>query len=82
MSWEPTRARWWKQYRGKRYLVSCKQLGTPATKEQSYRAANEWWARKRAEVDGDRAEPTTILSSHAPSPEPDPYSGPENWSTG
>ena len=29
MAWEPTRRRWWKQYRGTRYVVSCRQLERP-----------------------------------------------------
>ena len=52
MSWEPTRRRWWKQYRGRRYLVSCRQLGTRETKEASYQAANSWWLSKKIEIDG------------------------------
>jgi integrase len=52
MSWEPTRKRWWKQYRGRRYLVSCRQLGTRETKEASYQAANAWWLTKKIEIDG------------------------------
>ena len=52
MGWEPTRRRWWKQYRNTRYVVSCRQLGAPETKEGSYPAANAWWLAKKAEVDG------------------------------
>jgi integrase len=52
MSWEPVRRRWWKQYRGRRYLVSCRQLGTRETKEASYQAANAWWQAKKIEIDG------------------------------
>src|SRR4051794_37230786 len=52
MAWEPTRRRWWKQYRNKRYVVSCRQLDAPETKEGSYQAANAWWLAKKAEVDG------------------------------
>jgi hypothetical protein len=52
MAWEPTRRRWWKQYRNNRYVVSCRQLKAPETKEGSYRAVNAWWLAKRAEVDG------------------------------
>jgi hypothetical protein len=51
--------RWVKMYRGRRYRVSCADLGLPReawTKELSYRAANEWWARKRAELDGPGVE--------------------------
>jgi hypothetical protein len=52
MAWEPTRRRWWKQYRNTRYFVSCRQLDAPDTKEGSYQAANAWWLAKKAEIDG------------------------------
>ena len=52
MAWEPTRRRWWKQYRNARYVVSCRQLDALETKEGSYQAANAWWLAKKAEVDG------------------------------
>jgi integrase len=58
MSWEPKGRRWWKQYRGKRHQVSCKQLSSllrrhvPETKEGSYQAANAWWIARKSEVDG------------------------------
>ena len=51
MSWEPTRRRWCKMYRGRRYVVSCRQLGTHETKDASYQAANQWWSQKRIEID-------------------------------
>lgn len=38
--------RWTKMFRGKRYRVSCAELGLDReqwTKEGSYRAANQWW---------------------------------------
>ena len=46
------RRRWWKQYRKTRYVVSCRELDAPETKEGSYQAANTWWLAKTAEVDG------------------------------
>jgi integrase len=54
MSWEGAPAfRWVKMYRGTRYRVSCQDLGSLAwTAEGSYRLANEWWRRKKAEIDG------------------------------
>ena len=52
MAWEPTRRRWWKQYRNTRYVVSCRQLDAPETKEGSYQAANAWWLAKKVEIDG------------------------------
>ncbi len=52
MTWESGPRRWRKVYRGKTYTVSCKELGCPETKEGSYRAANEWWEAKLAEIQG------------------------------
>jgi integrase len=52
MTWDPANRRWRKLYRGQRYVVSCRQLEVPETKEASFRAANEWWERKRAELEG------------------------------
>lgn len=57
MSWEPAPAcRWVKMYRGVRYRVSCSDLHLPPSqcnKEDSYLHANNWWIRKRAEIDGE-----------------------------
>jgi integrase len=52
MSWVAGSRRWLKEYKGKKYAISCRQLGTPPTKEGSYQQANEWWRAKQAEVDG------------------------------
>jgi hypothetical protein len=57
MTWVPSQGRWLKEYRGKTYGVSCRQLGKwlgrpiPATKEGSWREANAWWDVKQAELD-------------------------------
>jgi integrase len=51
LTWDPKNRRWRKYYKGKRYVVSCQQLGGPETKEGSYQAANAWWAEKKAEID-------------------------------
>ena len=51
MSWIPVRRGWMKMYKGKRYVVSCRQLNVPETKEGSYQKANDWWSAKRAEID-------------------------------
>jgi integrase len=53
MSWVPARKRWTKKYQGKMYVVSCKALSTPETKDASWRAANAWWVRKQAELDAE-----------------------------
>ena len=51
MTWEPTKSRWRKMYRGKIYTVTCEALGHPASKEASYRAANVWWEERKAELE-------------------------------
>src|ERR1700691_2240461 len=51
MTWKKS-GRWTRQFRGKRYEVSCAQLGMPPHKEASRQAANEWWAVKEAELKG------------------------------
>jgi integrase len=51
MYWVPSQHRWLKEYRGKTYSVSCKQLGCEPTKESSRKAANDWWEKKQAEID-------------------------------
>ena len=55
MSWEGKPAfRWVKMYKGTRHRVSCADLKAMVwTEEATYRLANEWWTRKRAEIDGD-----------------------------
>lgn len=55
MTWEKSQTRWRKMHKGKIYFVSCDNLLLPTacwTKELSYRAANDWWSRKRAELEG------------------------------
>jgi integrase len=46
-----------KEYRGKKYAVSCRQLNAPESKEGSYMQANSWWANKKAEIDRLNAPP-------------------------
>jgi integrase len=65
MTWIPGRRGWMKEYKHKKYAVSCRQLGTPETKEGSYQAANDWWAAKRAEVDGYAPRPVLPGSPEA-----------------
>ena len=57
MFWIPSQKRWIKQYRGKTYSISPKQLHITPTKEGSIQAANEWWRRKQAELDTTPAPP-------------------------
>src|SRR3954471_8624278 len=55
MTWEGHPGyRWKKMHRGAMYRVSCADLGFPEnrwTKEDTYQAANEWWGRKRSELE-------------------------------
>jgi hypothetical protein len=57
MTWVRSQKRWTKMYKGVRYYVGTKELGTPPTEADSLPAANEWWRNKQAEVDGCRARP-------------------------
>jgi hypothetical protein len=66
MCWVPNRRLWRKVYRGKVYMISCRQLrelgydqGPNAlliddTKTGSYVAANSWWAKKEHELEAER----------------------------
>ena len=49
MSWVKTEKRWVKMFKGKRFAVSPRQLGTNSTKEASQEAANNWLREKMAE---------------------------------
>jgi len=51
MTWVPSSRRWRKVHRGKVYMLSCRQLGLPETKEASWQAANEWWEREQGIAD-------------------------------
>jgi len=70
MSWVKAGRRWLKQYKGKTYAISCRQLGVGETKEDSAAAANAWWRAKQAELDG--PEPPTDA-------EIDREAGRRNW---
>jgi integrase len=48
-------------HRGKRFWVSCRQLGTADTKEASILAANAWWRKKQAEIDAALTRPALPL---------------------
>ncbi len=57
MTWVASQHRWTKMYKGVRYYVSTRELGTLPTQADSILAANEWWERKRAEIDLARCPP-------------------------
>jgi integrase len=52
MTWREDSKRWVKTHNKKEYVVSCRQLGAPRTKEGSRQAANEWWEGKLIELEG------------------------------
>lgn len=67
MSWVSSAKRWQKQYKGKTYAVSCRQLNCKPTKADSKKAANEWWIAKQAEIDerlNARSHPTNIVKHY------------------
>ncbi len=52
MTWIASQKRWVKMYCGRRYYISCRQLGVkPETKEASIQAANQWWRDKQSSID-------------------------------
>ena len=51
MSWEQSKNRWVKMYRGQRYTVAASVLGGKGQLD-TYVAANEWWRAKKHEIDG------------------------------
>jgi integrase len=57
MAWIPSRRGWMKEYKGKKYAISCRQLnelygpGIAETKDGSYQAANQWWDARKTEID-------------------------------
>lgn len=63
MSWEGSpNFRWVKMYKGVRYRVTCQELGARAfTKEMSASLANQWWEKKRAEIDGPTGERVILI---------------------
>ena len=57
LTWNSKQARWFKRLDGKQYAVSCKALQADyphlyqsATKEGSYKAANQWWLDRLADL--------------------------------
>ncbi len=80
MTWDAKYRRWYKRYRKARYLVSCRELKVPPTKAESVAAANDWWAKKKAELDDQRKVPipSTIKTLEL---ERDwyEYAGDKNW---
>jgi integrase len=50
MSWEQSKNRWVKMYRGERFTVAASILGGTG-KTDTVDAANDWWTEKRAEID-------------------------------
>jgi len=65
MTWVLARKGWLKYHKGKMYSVSCRQLGTEATKDGSWSAANEWWVVKQTEVEGPTGPESEPVSADA-----------------
>lgn len=59
MSWNAVQRRWFKNYQGKMYAVSPRQLGCEPNKGDSRPAANEWWEKKLLEI-GDKPKPPRL----------------------
>src|SRR5262245_46255682 len=57
MTWVANGRRWMKEYKGRKYAISCRQLGVPENKAESYLAANAWWEAKKREIDGQSPAP-------------------------
>ena len=57
MTWIPGRKGWMKEYKGRKYAISCRQLNASESKDGSYQQANAWWAEKKAEIDQQNAPP-------------------------
>lgn len=60
LSWTASKKRWRKSYGNKLYTVYCSELDLPKelwTELGSYQAANEWWVKKRAELDKTAGKP-------------------------
>jgi integrase len=51
MTWQASACRWFKKFKGKMYAVSCRQLGAAESKEASWKAANDWWAKKQKQLE-------------------------------
>lgn len=54
LTWDQKNRRWRKVFRGKVYTISCRSLNVPENKKDSYQAANAWWLKKEAEIEGTR----------------------------
>lgn len=84
MTWVPSRRRWTRMHRGKRFWVSCKALGVPETKEASLQAANAWWRAKQAELDaaaGPVTRPRLPMEDVASAVLGDPQAFDDPWKT-
>ncbi len=65
MNWVASRGQWRRFYRGQTYYVSPRQLGCEPTQQASVVAANEWWKKKKAEIDGRTIDPANRLLQRA-----------------
>ena len=79
LTWNAKQSRWFKRRNKRQFAVSCKVLSEDyphlfqsATKEGSYRAANQWWADKVAELGREQVSPQEawrrIIEENDPEP--------------
>jgi integrase len=52
MNWEKAKRRWHRYHKGVMYRVPASKLGPEPTREATRSAANDWWKRKEAELNG------------------------------
>jgi hypothetical protein len=60
LTWIPARRGWMKEYKGRKYAISWRQLGVTESKDASYQPANEWWKAKKAEIDAAGVQRQTV----------------------
>ena len=51
MTWVSGRKGWLKKHKGEMHAVSCRQLDAPPNKQESTKAANDWWDKKLATIE-------------------------------
>ncbi len=52
MSWDKSKKRWHRMHQGVMYRVPASRLGPVPTRDATRQAANDWWQKKEAELNG------------------------------
>jgi integrase len=52
MNWDQSKKRWHRYHKGTMYRLPASKLGPTPTREATRAAANHWWAKKEAELNG------------------------------